>query len=143
MIVQQLSVFLENRAGRLDEVATVLAENGVNILALTLADTADFGILRMIVSDVETAQKVLSSENFLVKTTEVIAVQVPDEPGGLEQVLKVLRERSCNVEYMYGFTGKNSGNAVMIFRFEDAKCAAIALNNAGVEVLEREQVLSW
>ena len=118
MKAEQLSVFLENRAGRLAEVIHTLAEAGINIRALSLADTSDFGILRMIVCDHVKAQEVLKEKGFTLGRTSVVAVEVPDEPGGLDSVLQLVSSNGINVEYMYAFIQREQGRAVMIFRFD-------------------------
>lgn len=103
MRVEQISVFLENRAGRLAEITRVLGEAGVNIRALSLADTSDFGILRLIVSDNDKAKAALKERGFTVGKTNVVAVEVEDKPGGLNRILELLSNQSINVEYMYAF----------------------------------------
>src|SRR5512140_3318317 len=119
MKVEQISVFLENKSGRLAEVAGVLASAGINIRALSLADTSDFGILRLIVNDTEKAKKVLKENGFTVGKTEVLAVEVADRPGGIAGILNVLNGGGINVEYMYAFVQKNNDNAIIIFRIDD------------------------
>jgi hypothetical protein len=128
-------VFLENRAGRLAEITGILGDNGVNIRALSLADTADFGILRLIVDDVEKAIQILKKDGMTVGETDVIAVEVPDHPGGLAQLLRVLKEENVNVEYMYAFVKTPSQSAVMIFRFDDSQQALGALSRRGIRTL--------
>jgi hypothetical protein len=142
MKVEQISVFLENKAGRLAEVADVLGRNGINIRALSLADTTDFGILRLIVNDREKAKKVLKEEGFTVGITQVISVEVEDKPGGLARILKLLANEGINVEYMYAFVERSSGNAVLIFKFEDLDEAIELLKRNGVKVLPGERVYS-
>lgn len=140
MRVEQISVFLENKSGRLAEVTDVLAKAGINIRALSLADTADFGILRLIVNDTERAKQVLKDNGFTVGKTEVIAVEVPDRPGGLAGILNVLKERGVNVEYMYAFVQKSKENAIIIFRFDEIEKAIEGLTTAGVKILKGEDV---
>ncbi len=140
MLVEQIAVFLENKSGRLAEITAVLAENGVNIRALSVADTADFGILRLIVDKVETAKDVLKSSGFTVGKTHVIAVEVEDRTGGLAKVLKSLHKAEINVEYMYAFVNKTGENAVLIFRFEDMDEAIKSLQKDGFTILSREQI---
>lgn len=140
MRVEQISVFLENKSGRLAEVTDVLAKAGINIRALSLADTADFGILRLIVNDTERAKQVLKDNGFTVGKTEVIAVEVPDRPGGLAGILDVLKERGVNVEYMYAFVQKSKENAIIIFRFDEIEKAIEGLTTAGVKILKGEDV---
>ena len=140
MKVEQISIFLENKSGRLAEVATVLAGAGINIRALSLADTTDFGILRLIVNDTEKAKQVLKDNGFTVGKTEVIAVEVPDRPGGLAHILSVMTEEGVNVEYMYAFVQRSGGNAIIIFRFDELEKAIHALQKAGVTILKGEDV---
>ena len=123
MKVDQLSIFLENRAGRLAEVTRILADSGVNIRALSLADTSDFGILRLIVSDFEKAKENLKAGGFTVGRTTVVAVEVTDKPGGLNSILEMLRDAKINVEYMYAFVEKRSDKALVVFRFDDSEKA--------------------
>ena len=118
MKVDQLSIFLENRAGRLADVTRVLSEAGVNIRALSLADTSDFGILRLIVSDFEKAKNTLKEKGFTVGRTTVVAVEVNDKPGGLHAILEALQKENINVEYMYAFVQQSGKGAVIIFRFD-------------------------
>ena len=140
MIVQQISIFLENRIGRLAEVTKILGESGVNIRALSLADTTDFGILRIIVNDTEKAKDVLKKNNFTVGKTEVIAVEVPDNPGGLAGILDILKSENLNVEYMYAFVERSGEDAVIIFRFDEIDRAIKVLGEKGVTVLPGEKV---
>lgn len=140
MKVEQISIFLENKSGRLAEVTDVLAKAGINIRALSLADTADFGILRLIVNDTEKAKAVLKENSFTVGKTEVVAIEVPDRPGGLAGMLSALKGEEINVEYMYAFVRKSGENAVIIFRFYDIEKAIIELRKAGVRILDGEEV---
>jgi hypothetical protein len=142
MLVEQIAVFLENKSGRLAEITTVLAENDVNIRALSVADTADFGILRLIVDKVEKAKTVLKENGFTVGKTHVIAVEVEDKTGGLAKVLRSLTNSNINVEYMYAFVNKTAENAVLIFRFEKMDEAITTLQNDGFTILSREQICS-
>jgi hypothetical protein len=134
--VEQISVFLENKAGRLAEVARILAETGVNIRALSLADTSDFGILRLIVNDNNKAKEVLKQHGFTVGKTDVVAVEVEDRPGGLHRILDVLFKASVNVEYMYAFVQQSGSNAVIIFRFDNLDEAVRILKENGLRVIE-------
>jgi hypothetical protein len=140
MKVEQISVFLENKSGRLAEVAEVLAGADVNIRALSLADTTDFGILRLIVNDTEKAKKVLRDTGFTVGKTEVLAVEVSDRPGGLAKILNVMKDNGINVEYMYAFVQKSGGNAIIIFRFDELDKAIETLQKAGIRILKGEDV---
>ena len=140
MLVEQIAVFLENKSGRLAEITAVLAENNINIRALSVADTADFGILRLIVDNVEMAKSVLKENGFTVGKTNVIAVEVEDKTGGLAKVLKCLTDDHINIEYMYAFVNKTGENAVLIFRFEKMEEAITTLQNGGFTILSREQI---
>ena len=140
MKVEQISVFLENRAGRLSEVTRVLAQAGINIRALSLADTSDFGILRLIVSDNETAKQVLKEQGFTVGRTTVVPVEVQDQPGGLSTILDMLSSEGINVEYMYAFVQQSGKNAVLIFRFDRTDQAIEVLQGKGVKVLAGEEL---
>jgi hypothetical protein len=142
MKVKQVSIFLENKAGRLAEVTNTLGKAGINIRALSLADTSDFGILRLIVNDYEKAARVLKENGFTVGETEVLAVEVPDRPGGLGGILSIIHEAGMNVEYMYAFVERSSDNAVLIFRLDNIDEAIRALSSKGVKVLKGETVYS-
>jgi hypothetical protein len=140
MKVEQISIFIENKSGRLAEVTRVLGEAGVNIRALSLADTSDFGILRLIVDKTDPAKKALMENGFTVNKTEVVAVEVPDRPLGLAGILQVLDRARVNVEYMYAFVERCGENAVIIFRFDDPEEAIRVLLENGIAVLEGERV---
>ena len=140
MRVEQIAVFLENKSGRLAEITSILAENNINIRALSVADTADFGILRLIVDKVEQAKAVLKENGFTVGKTNVIAVEVPDRTGGLASVLKVVEKAALNVEYMYAFVNKTGEDAVLIFRFDEMDKAIETLQENGFTILTGEQI---
>ena len=140
MKVEQISVFLENKPGALAEVTRTLGETGVNIRALSLADTKDFGILRLIVNDNEKAKEVLGQKGFTVRKTEVVAVEVPDRPGGLAEIMKVLAEAKINVEYLYAFVQQSGENAIIIFRFDETDRAIAVLSEKKVRILEGKKV---
>jgi hypothetical protein len=140
MKVEQISVFMENRSGRLAEVTGLLAKADINIRAMSLADTADFGILRLIVNQTEKATQILKQNGFTVSSTEVLALEVPDRPGGLWGILKVLETATINVEYMYAFVQRSGDCAVIIFRFDELDKAVTVLLGAGVRVLKGEEV---
>ncbi|KAB0669834.1 ACT domain-containing protein [Oryzomonas sagensis] len=142
MKVEQISIFIENKSGRLAEITRILGENGINIRALSLADTSDFGILRLIVNDVERANHVLKGKGFTVNKTEVVAVEVPDRPGGLGAILQTLDTESINVEYMYAFVEHCGGNAVIIFRFDETDKAINVLKANNFSVLAGERLYS-
>ncbi len=132
---EQISVFLENRPGGLEQVTGILKDAGINLRTLTLADTSDFGILRMIVNDVEKAVAVLKEQGLRVSRTIVVAVEVPDRPGGLHGILQVVAKEGINVEYLYAFVERSGENAVMIFRFDAPDKAIAALEKSGLTVL--------
>src|SRR5512137_485726 len=131
MKVDQISIFLENKSGRLAEVTRVLGNAGINVRALSLADTSDFGILRLIVNDSARAVDVLKQNQFTVSMTQVVAVEVSDRPGGLAHILDILQKENINVEYMYAFVERSSDNAVIIFRFDDIDKAIKILTGKG------------
>ena len=136
MHAQQISIFLENKAGRLAEVTGILAGAGVNIRALALADTSDFGVLRLIVDDNQKAESALKQGGFTVSKTDVVAVEVDDRPGGLHHILDLLQNAGINVEYMYAFVQHSGTNAVMIFRFDRPDEALKVLTGDGLQVIE-------
>jgi len=141
MKLQQISVFIENQSGRLHEVTKLLGENGINIRALSLADTSDFGILRLIVNDPEKAYDLLKGHDFTVGRTEVLAVVVSDQPGGLAQILGCLDTSGINVEYMYAFVDHHQeGRAIMIFRFDDTDMAAEKLSADGFGFVKQSDI---
>lgn len=140
MIVEQISIFLENKAGRLMEVTKTLSDAHINIRALSLADTSDFGILRLIVDDTAKAQTVLKEKGFTVGKTGVVAVEVGDAPGGLQAILEVLENAGVNVEYMYAFVQKNSENATLIFRLDRTEYALEELKKHNIKVLSVSKV---
>ncbi len=141
MKIQQLSVFLENKPGSLKKALGALADAKVNISTLALADTKEFGILRLLIKDSEKGKAALEKGGFTVKQTEVLAVEVEDRPGGLAAVLAPVEAAGVNVEYMYAFSTGTKGKAVLIFRFSDLDKAIQALKGAGMNVLEKLQVL--
>lgn len=140
MQVDQLSVFLENKAGRLSEVTGILAEAGVNIRALALADTSDFGVLRLILDDNDRAIAALKENGFTVGKTEVLAAEVADKPGGLHNILWILKSNGINVEYMYAYVRHTGKDAVMIFRFDNITGAAEVLKKNGVNVIDGDRL---
>lgn len=135
MTVEQISVFVENRSGQLGDVTRVLEKAGINIRALSLSDTTDFGVLRLMADDTEKARDALAAAGFTVGTTPVVAVDVADEPGGLGRVLSVLSEHGINVEYLYAYTQRESTRATIIFRFDCTEEAVNVLEGRGFRVL--------
>ena len=142
MKVEQISIFLENKSGRLAEVTKMLSQVDVNIRALSLADTSDFGVLRLIVNDNLKAKEALKNNGFTVGQTEVVAVEVPDKPGGLNFILEILYKEQINIEYMYTCVRQNQDNAIMIFRFEDTNNAIKALINNNIQIVTGEKLYS-
>ena len=140
MKVEQISVFLENRAGRLAEVTKTLAENQINIRALSLADTSDFGILRLIVTDNEKAKDALKAKGFTVGRTNVVAAEVGDRPGGLHTILEMLNAGGVNVEYMYAFVTQSGRNAILIFRFDRTDQAIEVLQQHGINMVPGDKL---
>jgi hypothetical protein len=136
----QISVFLENKSGRLAEVLHALAEAGVNIRALSLAETIDYGVLRLIVDRPREAREALSQAGFTVTETDVIAVEMSDRPGSLAGVVDMITGRGLNIEYLYAFVGKRGDNAVVIFRIDDVEAAMAALREGGARVLSAQEV---
>ena len=135
MTVEQISVFVENRSGQLGDVTRVLEKAGINIRALSLSDTTDFGVLRLMADDTEKARDALAAAGFTVGTTPVVAVDVADEPGGLGRVLSVLSEHGINVEYLYAYTQRESTRATIIFRFDRTEEAVNVQESRGFRVL--------
>lgn len=136
MQVEQISVFLENKAGRLSEVTGILAEAGVNIRALALADTSDFGVLRLIVDKNDEAVSALKENGFTVGKTQVVAVEVEDKPGGLHAILEEIKNSGLNVEYMYSYVRHISKDAIMIFRFDNIAGAIKLLKEKGFTIID-------
>lgn len=135
MTIKQLSLFLENKPGSMSAPCRVLADARINILTLSLADTQQFGILRLILRDWEKARKVLEDAGCVVKVTEVLAVEVPDRPGGLVEILEAMEKSRVNVEYMYAFTLKKENKGVLVFRFDQPEAAAKVLGGVGINVI--------
>ena len=135
MKIHQLSLFLENKPGRLSEPCRTLADAGINILTLSLADTQQFGIMRLIVRDWEKAKEVLETAGFVVNVTEVVATEVADQPGGLANVLAIMEGGGVNIEYMYAFTFRSGDKAVLVFRFDDPDAAIELLKSKNINVV--------
>ncbi len=140
MFAEQISIFIENKEGRLAEVTAILRDANVNIRALSLADTTDFGVLRLIVNDNKKAEDALKREGFTVGKTQVMAVEVEDKPGGLNDILDPLSENEVNVEYMYAFANPQCKNAIMIFRFDDHDKALEILSEKGIKVISADDI---
>lgn len=140
MKLTQISVFLENRKGRLYDVCNLLGKNNINIRALTIAETESFGVLRIVVDKSDQAVEILRKNGFVANLTSVIAVEVGDKPGGLAAVLKILADNDVNVEYMYGFVEKFSDNALLVFRFEDVEKAQKILLEKNVKIVTSKEI---
>jgi hypothetical protein len=142
MKVTQISIFLENRKGRLFEVTRLLGKSGINIRALNIAETDDFGVLRLVVDKPEEALSVLKTGGFVANTTDIVAVEVPDRPGGLSEVLSVISEKGLNVEYMYGFVEKKTDQALLVFRFDNTEKALSALKAGRIRIVAETDIQS-
>ena len=142
MLIKQLSIFLENRSGCLHEIADVIGQADINIHSLSVADASDFGVLRLIVNEPERAAEVLRENGVTVGLTDVIAIEVPDKPGGFASVMAAFDDLGINVEYMYAFVEKKQDNAIMVFRVEDVEATCKSLIDKGVKIIKGEEVLS-
>jgi hypothetical protein len=142
MKIRQISVFIENKFGRIYDVTNLLGRNNLNIRAMSLADTSDFGIIRFIVNDPAKAHRVLKENDFTVGLTDVIAIAIPDRPGGLAEVLSLFNDDHVNIEYMYAFVNNSGDDAVMIFRFDDTERAFDIMNKKGVQLLDEEKLFN-
>ncbi|MCR5217539.1 ACT domain-containing protein [Treponema sp.] len=141
MTIKQISIFIENRKNALSELTNVLAEHKINIRSLSIADTSDFGIARIIVDNPEQVQAALERSAYIVKTTPVIAAEIPDEAGSLNRILKILADNNRNVEYMYGFTGHKTGTAYMIIRCTDVGETEKILDDNGIRMASQDELL--
>jgi len=138
--VQQISVFIENQPGKLAEFAELLAKEGIDLVALSIADTTNFGILRCIVCDYERAAKAIQDAGYTARVTEVLAVSVPDKPGGMASAVRALTDANISIEYLYSFVRTAGSNALLIFRVEELDRAAKVLKASGVSLITQEQV---
>ena len=141
MNVTQLSVFIENKPGHLQNVLKTLGDKGINIITLTIAETSDFGILRMIVDDPEKGSEVLKSKSFTCSITDVLALEIDDNPGSLYKAIETFSNNDLNIEYMYAFTEKREGKAVMIFRFDDIEKAKKSLTDEGYSIVKKIDII--
>jgi len=141
MNVTQLSAFVANKPGHLQKVLKVLADENINIITLTIAETSDFGILRMIVNDPDKGYRALKDNNITSSVTDVLALEIEDTPGSLYNALDVFAKMNLNIEYMYAFTEKRDGKAVMIFRFEDIETAKKALQDKGYNIVRKIDII--
>ncbi|NCD33774.1 MAG: ACT domain-containing protein [Spartobacteria bacterium] len=140
MYVKQVSIFLENRSGRLAEVAHLLGDNGINIRALSLAETTNFGVLRLIVDQYSKAESILKAAGLTVKLTDVLVIEIPDQPGGLAVVLDTLESIDLNVEYMYAFVERKTNKAVAVFRFDNIDQAEHRLKETDLRIFTAKDV---
>lgn len=140
MFIKQISVFIENRHGRLTEFTSLLGENGVDLIALSIADTTNFGILRAIVSDNDKALSIIRDQGYTANLTEVLAVAVPDVPGGLSGVLALLRDNDISIEYLYSFVRRVGNDAIIIFRVDQPEKAGNLLKEQGIRLLEQGEI---
>ncbi len=140
MAVKQISVFIENKEGRIKKAIDTLAKENINIRALSIADTAKYGILRLIVSDNEKAIEALEKDGFIVKENEVLLLTVPDEPNGLNSTLAVFDEKGINLEYLYAFVSNKTDEALVVMRLEDMEKAVEALEANNIKILETEDI---
>ena len=142
MKITQISIFLENKKGRLYDAVRILGEKGIDIKTLTIAENEDFGVLRMIVDQPQQALEVLKSHDFVASITDIVAVEVDDHPGGLAKVLKVLDENKVNIEYMYAFVEKCADKAILVFRFDDLDKAITILTKNGIRVVGKKDIVN-
>lgn len=140
MSLRQISIFLQNKPGMLARILTTLGDVGVNIRAMSLADTSDFGILRLVVSDFDRGLQVLQENRFTLRVSEVLAVEVADRPGELARILRIIEAAGINVEYMYSFVQKNQVSAVLIFRFDRQEEAARVLGENGISFIDERAI---
>lgn len=140
MAVKQISIFVENKEGRIKKAIDTLAKANINIRALSIADTTKYGILRLIVSDNKTAIEALEKDGFIVKENEVIVLAIPDEPNGLNSTLAVFDEKNINLEYLYAFVGSNSNEAIVAMRLENMEMAIDALKDSNVKILDEADI---
>ena len=140
MAVKQISIFVENKEGRIKKAIDTLAKENINIRALSIADTTKYGILRLIVSDNEKAIEALEKDGFIVKENEVIILAVPDEPNGLNSTLEVFDEKGINLEYLYAFVSSKTDEAIVVMRLENMEKAIEALDKSNVKILDEDDI---
>jgi hypothetical protein len=142
MKITQISIFLENKQGRLSQVCALLGSHGINIRALTIAENDEFGILRLVVDKAEEAVRMLKDNGLVAQMTDIVALEVDDTPGGLAAILKVFSENGLNVEYMYGFVEKKTDKALMVFRFDDTDAALKILSEKGLRIVSKDDIVN-
>ena len=140
MAIKQLTVFVENRQGTIATITDLISAHNINIRALSIAETEDFGILRLIVNDENTAEKILAEHGYLIKITDVVGVKISDEPGKLSEALKVLDENKINMEYLYAFMARTEKHAYVVIRVEDNELAETTLEEAGFHIITKADV---
>lgn len=140
MKITQISIFLENKQGRLSEVCSLLGANDINIRALTIAENDEFGILRLVVDKADEAVRVLKDNGLVAQMTDIVALEVDDAPGGLAAILNVFSDNGLNVEYMYGFVEKKTDKALMVFRFDDTDTAIATLTEKGLRIVSSADI---
>ncbi|NLB90682.1 MAG: ACT domain-containing protein [Clostridiales bacterium] len=140
MHVKQISVFIENSSGRLADFTALLGKENIDLVSLSIGDTTHFGILRAIVADYERAVKIISDAGYTLRLTDVLAVAVPDEPGGLSKVLRILSEEDISIEYLYSFVRNAGKNALIVFRVVELEKASKLLSKRGIQLLSQEEV---
>lgn len=140
MAVKQISIFVENKEGRIKKAIDTLAKQNINIRALSIADTTKYGILRLIVSDNEKAIEALEADGFIVKENEVIILAVPDEPNGLNSTLAIFDDKNINLEYLYAFVSSKTDEAIVVMRLENMEKAIEALNNSNIKILDESDI---
>lgn len=140
MYVKQISVFIENQPGKLADFAELLGREGIDLVALSIADTTNFGILRCIVCDWERAEKVMTESGYTARVTDVLAVSVPDKPGGMAAAIRALTDAGISIEYLYSFVRTAGSNALLIFRVEELEKAANVLEKSGITIISQEEV---
>ena len=141
MNTTQLSVFIQNKPGHLQNVLKILAENNINIVTLTIAETSDFGVLRLIVNSPDLAKQSLKENHITCSATEVLAIEIEDEPGSLYKAIETFAKHNLNIEYMYAFPCKRGDKAVMIFRFDDITAAKIAIQQEGYHIVSKTEIM--
>lgn len=140
MRIKQLSIFVENKTGRLHSITQALSENGINMRALSIADTTDFGILRLIVCDAQKAKRILSDIGVISKITDVLAVMIDDRAGGLTSVLDTVSDTAVSIEYMYAFLAKDTGRAMMVIKTDDDDATERVLLEKGIEIASQTDI---
>ena len=140
MAIKQLTVFIQNKKGTVVSVTDILSKSGINLRALSIAETQDFGILRLIVNDEKAAEKVLEENGYLIKVIDVVGVKIGDEPGKLTETLGVLDKANINIEYLYAFMARTEKHAYVVLRVEDNEIAEAVLKNAGIKIITEADV---